>query len=208
MGANRTRIERAIERAIDQAIEQAIEGAIARAIERPSDRAIERSSDRATERPSDRATERSRDRTLKNTYLRKVHNSSSRASSDTMPEPSDVENGWVTFFKRIGASHGPNVVQTVTLNKKNDLPIFVAACKALQKLSTVYFTNLNNRKSNLRQKYQIFLIEYRTVEKIPSQEVSWNVEHPKKKSKIPKSGRRTQNTRTVSLFQGVHDFER
>ena len=91
------------------------------ATERPSDRATERSSDRAIERSSDRVTERSRDRNLKNNYLQKVHNSSSRASSDAMSEPSDTENCWVTLFTRIEASNDPSIVQIVTQNTNNGL---------------------------------------------------------------------------------------
>ena len=36
-----------------------------------------------------------------------------------MPEPYDVENGWVKLLTGIGASNGPNIVQKVTQNKKN-----------------------------------------------------------------------------------------
>ena len=75
-----------------------------------NDPATEQSSTRATERSSDRATERPSEKFI---------NSSSRASLDTMPEPSDVENYSVTLFTRVGASHGPIIVQQVMLNKKN-----------------------------------------------------------------------------------------
>ena len=107
------------DRATERQNERATERPRDRATERPSDRNTERPSDRATERPSDRATELSRDRNFKDNYLRKVHFASSRASSDTMPEPSDVESCWVTLFTRIGASNGPNIVQNVSLNKQN-----------------------------------------------------------------------------------------
>ena len=120
--------ERPSVRASDPAINQATERSADRATKRSSDRTIERSSGRGTARPNDRATERSSDRaierpsdraieTQKSNYLRKVHNSRSRASSDTMPEPSDVENCWVTLFIGIGASNHPNCVQTVTQKK-------------------------------------------------------------------------------------------
>ena len=94
-----------------------------RATERPSERPNERATKRAIERTSDRATERPSGRArskLQNNYLRKVHNSSSRASSDTMPEPSDVENCWVTLCTRVGASNHPNIVQKVTQSKNTD----------------------------------------------------------------------------------------
>ena len=112
-------IERSSVRArSDQAIEGSGDRSRYRSIQRSSGRSIERSSDRPIDRSSNRATERSRGRNLANNYLRKVHKTSSRASSDTMPKPSDVENCWVTLFTRIGASNHSNIVKQVTRNKK------------------------------------------------------------------------------------------
>ena len=117
-----------------------------------------------------------------------------------MSEPSDVENCWVTLFTRIVASHGPNVVEKVTLNKKQFCH-FVAARRALQKLTNMIWENKNNRKANLITAISNISDRILNCRKLPRQNLLSNVEHPRNNSQ-----KWTIEHRTTELFHSFREY--